>query len=99
MSTNPSKKRVFNNPLLQPTEGGVNLPESPSFSEDQITPDSSLPQKRLSEFEANHDRMTAWIDSTLKTRFNQLCALQGRGSKSRLIDEAISDLLRKYKAK
>ena len=52
----------------------------------------------LNSFEQRHVRMTNWVDRSLKARLDRLCLQQGRGSRSRLINEAIADLLRKYKA-
>jgi predicted transcriptional regulator len=46
-------------------------------------------------FEKTHERITLWIDSNLKRRFESLADDQGV-AKSTLLDEAISTLLEKY---
>jgi predicted DNA-binding protein len=48
-------------------------------------------------FEKTHERITLWIDSGLKQRFEALADDQGV-AKSTLLDEAISHLLEKYEA-
>jgi predicted DNA-binding protein len=97
------KGRMRNNPLVQsttqtPMETTTETETLPSTS--TITYTSTLPQvkhrKRGSQaFEKTHERITLWIDSGLKQRFEALANEQGV-AKSTLLDEAISDLLNKY---
>jgi predicted transcriptional regulator len=48
-------------------------------------------------FERTHERITLWLDKGLKVRFEALADEQN-AAKSTLLDEAISDLLKKYEA-
>jgi Ribbon-helix-helix domain len=101
------KGRMRNNPLVQstmqtPTETSTETETLPSTSTSTspITYTSTLPhakhRKRGSQaFEKTHERITLWIDSGLKQRFEALADDQGV-AKSTLLDEAISDLLSKY---
>ncbi len=92
------KDKKFVNPLTQSTETSTETETLPSTS--TITYTSTLPQikhrKRGAQaFEKTHERITLWIDSNLKQRFEALANEQGE-AKSTLLDEAISDLLNKY---
>ncbi len=97
----PSTKRKFVNPLTQPST----YPTTETSTESETLPSTStytLPQakhrKRGSQaFEKTHERITLWLDSGLKQRFEALAEEQG-AAKSTLLDEAISDLLAKYQA-
>jgi predicted transcriptional regulator len=89
------KDRKFVNPLTQSTETETSTLPSTST----VTYTSTLPQvkhrKRGSQaFEKTHERITLWLDSELKRRFESLADEQGV-AKSTLLDEAISDLLNK----
>jgi hypothetical protein len=98
------KDRRFVNPLTQSTE---TLPSTETSTESETLPSTStitytstLPQakhrKRGNQaFEKTHERITLWLDSQLKQRFEALAYGQGV-AKSTLLDEAISDLLMKY---
>ena len=88
----------FVNPLTQPTETTTETETLPSTS--TITSTSTLPQPKhrkrgTQAFEKTHGRITLWIDSNLKQRFEALADEQGV-AKSTLLDEAVSDLLAKY---
>jgi predicted transcriptional regulator len=90
-------KVKFVNPLTQSTEASTETDTLPSTS--TVTYTSTLPQikhrKRGSQaFEKTHERITLWLDSELKRRFEALADEQGV-AKSTLLDEAISDLLAK----
>jgi predicted transcriptional regulator len=90
-------KVKFVNPLTQPTETSTLPSTLPSTS--TVTYTSTLPQvkhrKRGAQaFEKTHERITLWLDSGLKQRFESLADEQGV-AKSTLLDEAISDLLNK----
>jgi predicted DNA-binding protein len=88
------KGRLKNNPLMQSTT------QTPTeTTTETITYTSTLPQvkhrKRGAQaFEKTHERITLWIDSDLKRRFEALADEQGV-AKSTLLDEAISNLLNK----
>ena len=93
------KDRRFVNPLTQSTE---TLPATETSTESETLPSTStitytstLPQakhrKRGNQaFEKTHERITLWLDSQLKQRFEALAYGQGV-AKSTLLDEAISD--------
>lgn len=92
------KDRKFVNPLTQSTETATETETLPSTS--PITYTSTLPQAKhrkrgAQAFEKTHERITLWIDSELKQRFEALADDQGV-AKSTLLDEAISDVLAKY---
>jgi ABC-type nitrate/sulfonate/bicarbonate transport system substrate-binding protein len=96
--------RKFVNPLTQSSE---TLPATETSTETETLPStttitytSTLSQvkhrKRGAQaFEKTHERITLWINSELKQRFEALADEQGE-AKSTLLDEAISDLLNKY---
>ena len=98
------KDRKFVNPLTQRSE---TLPSTDTITEsetlpstDTITYTSTLPQAKhrkrgAQAFEKTHERITLWLDSDLKRRFEALADGQGV-AKSTLLDEAVSDLLAKY---
>ena len=98
------KGRLHKNPLVQATE---TLPATETSTESETLP-STTPatftststevkhRKRGKQaFEKTHERITLWIDSGLKQRFEALADEQGI-AKSTLLDEAITDLLAKY---
>ena len=93
----PSK---FVNPLTQSSE---TLPATETSTESETLPSTftyTLPQvkhrKRGAQaFEKTHERITLWIDSDLKRRFEALADKHGV-AKSTLLDEAINDLLAKF---
>jgi hypothetical protein len=75
------------------------LPTTETSKESETLSSTSTHRKRGKQaFEKTHERITLWIDSTLKQRFEALAAEQG-AAKSTLLDEAISDLLKKYEDK
>ncbi len=93
------KDRKFLNPLLQSTAPlatttetsteTATLPSTETFT-------STSHRKRGSQaFEKTHERITLWVDSGLKQRFEALADKRG-AAKSALLDEAIADLLAKY---
>lgn len=93
------KDRKFVNPLTQPTD---TLPATETSTESETLPSTftstSTHRKRGKQaFEKTHERITLWIDSGLKERFEQLADEQGI-AKSTLLDEAITDLLEKYQS-
>lgn len=98
MSSNPSPK--FKNPLTQSTEGrGSSQPPDRADLAASTLPVTVPTQPHLTAFEQSHVRMTIWVDRALKARLDALVSQQGRVSRSRLLNEAIADLLRKYKAR
>jgi Ribbon-helix-helix domain len=96
------KDKKFVNPLTQSTN---TLPSTETSTESETLPSTStvtytLPQAKHRKrgkqaFEQTHERITLWIDSGLKRRFEALADEQGV-AKSTLLDEAVSDLLNKY---
>ena len=86
------------NPLTQSTETTTETETLPSTSTVTYTSTSSQAKHRKrgkQAFEKTHERITLWIDSGLKQRFESLADEQGV-AKSTLLDEAIGDLLAKY---
>ena len=95
MPENPRKTKAFKNPLLQSTEAGI--PEQPSLPSQEGMRAIPGGQTGLNSFEQRNVRMTNWVDRSLKARLDSLVSQRG-SSRSRLLNEAITDLLRKYKA-
>jgi len=108
------KDRKFANPLFQrsdtlPTTDTTTETTTDTSTETSTEPStlpttytSTLPQvihrKRGAQaFERTHERITLWIDRRLKQRFEELADKQGI-AKATLLDEAITDLLKKYEA-
>ena len=93
----PSDKRKFVNPLTQPsTCPATNTETFPATF--TSTPLPVARRKRGAQaFERTHERITLWLDKALKERFESLAEEQN-AAKSTLLDEAISDLLKKYEA-
>jgi hypothetical protein len=93
----PSDKRKFVNPLTQPsTSPATNTETFPATF--TSTPLPVARRKRGAQaFERTHERITLWLDKGLKERFESLAEEQN-AAKSTLLDEAISDLLKKYEA-
>ena len=99
------RDRKFVNPLTQPSTNTATETEMETSTLPATLPStftSTLPQvqhrKRGSQaFEKTHERITLWLDKGLKQRFEALADEQGK-AKSTLLDEAITDLLRKYEA-
>jgi len=62
-----------------------------------ILPSAQVVRRKRGEqaFEKTHERITLWIDKRLKAGFDQL-AEDEETSKTVLLNEAISDLLRKH---
>ena len=92
------KDRKFVNPLSQSTETTTETETLPSTSTVTYTSTSSQAKHRKrgkQAFEKTHERITLWIDSGLKQRFESLADEQGV-AKSTLLDEAVRDLLAKY---
>lgn len=101
----PSDKRKFVNPLTQPSTSPATLPTTETATETSTLPDTYpstyspqvIRRKRGAQaFERTHERITLWLDKKLKERFEALAEEQN-AAKSTLLDEAISDLLKKYK--
>ncbi len=93
---NPDKRK-FVNPLTQPT---TETSTESSTLPDTYTSTSTQVQHRkrgAQAFEKTHERITLWIDKGLKQRFEVLADEQGT-AKATLLNEAISDLLKKYEA-
>lgn len=105
------KDRKFVNPLTQPSKPleadaqPATYPATEPITETSTLPDTytstypsaPAPRKRGDQaFEKTHERVTLWLDKGLKRRFEAL-ATQGF-AKSTLLDEAITDLLKKYQA-
>jgi Ribbon-helix-helix domain len=104
----PSDKRKFVNPLTQPSTSTSTYPvpttNTPTETEtlpdtypSTYSPQSTRRKRGAQAFERTHERITLWLDKGLKERFEALAEEQGI-AKSALLDEAISDLLKKYKA-
>ena len=91
--------REFKNPLTQPSTSSATLPATETAtSPDTFTYTSlkSAHRKRGAQaFEKTHERVTLWLDKSLKEQFEGLADEQGT-AKSSLLDEAIADLLAKY---
>lgn len=110
MSTN--KKNTFINPLTRPSivkepykEIKEDIPEIPhkvNIEKENAPSPTSAPiideesESAVIKFEANHERFTSWVNIELKKKFDKLAKKQGRGAKSRLINEAIEDIIKKY---
>lgn len=88
MSRNP-KPTPFKNPLLQPSDKASG--QSSDTLAVAVTPNLT--------FEMTHKRMTTWLDIELTEPFDALCKKVGKGARTRLVNEAIADLLRKYKVR
>jgi len=101
----PSDKRKFVNPLTQPSTSPATNTDTvtetfPSTSSSTFTSTSLSVTRRkrgAQAFERTHERITLWLDKGLKVRFEAL-AVEQDAAKSTLLDEAISDLLKKYEA-
>ena len=97
------KRKPFVNPLTQPSTSPATLPTTNTATESSTvpatytyTPLKAATRKRGAQaFERTHERITLWIDSTLKQQFEALAEERGL-AKSTLLDEAIADLLAKY---
>lgn len=97
-------KRDFKNPLTQSTETKPSteastetetLPSTSTITYTSMLPEMKHRKRGKQAFEKTHERITLWIDSGLKQRFEALADDQGI-AKSTLLDEAITDLLKKY---
>ena len=100
------KDRKFVNPLTQRSDTLPSTETTPfPATESSTLPatyTSTLPtavhRKRGAQaFEKTHERITLWIDKSLKHRFEALADERGV-AKATLLDEAIADLLKKYEA-
>lgn len=98
------KDRKFVNPLTMRSDA-IPATVTDTSTSSETLPDtytSILPQparrKRGAQaFERTHERITLWLDKGLKQRFEALADEQGI-AKATLLDEAISDLLKKHQA-
>lgn len=93
-STLPSTDTSTETPTLPATLPSTDTSTLPA------TFTSTLPQvvhrKRGAQaFERTHERITLWIDKHLKQQFEALAEERGV-AKTTLLDEAITDLLKKY---
>ncbi len=100
--------RKFVNPLTQPSEKATEAStETPTYASTLPSTETSTytstpaPQvqhrKRGSQaFEKTHERITLWVDKSLRAQFDALADEQGI-SKTQLLNEALSDLLAKHK--
>ena len=102
-----ANKKTFINPLTRSSEGELHVPkpasETSSNPDDPQQPSAVNPfqpvRKRGNQaFEKTHQRITGWIDKSLKQQFEKLADEHGV-SKTSLLNEAIADLLRKYMQK
>lgn len=108
-----NKKSKFINPLLRstlPKEEGQekaqraeqkeegNISEVNNISTLFPTLPSDPPIETIKSFESKHERFTTWIDKSIKKQFDKLAKKHGKGSKTRLMNEALSDLLKKYES-
>lgn len=101
----PTPKREFKNPLtLASTETSPQSSTLPSTftstSPSTFTSTStSAPRRKrgAQAFEKTHERFTCWMDKNLKAQFEALADSEG-AAKSTLLDEAITDLLKKHQA-
>jgi hypothetical protein len=107
----PPDRKPFKNPLTQastsastlPTTETSTLPATKTATETSTVPStytstSHIPARRKrgeKAFERTHERITLWLDTSLKARFEALADSEGM-AKSTLLDEAITDLLNKY---
>ena len=74
----------------------------PATQEETYTPTSTYISSQVQHrnrgtqaFEKTHERITLWVDKSLKQQFERL-AREQEVSKTHLLNEAIADLLRKY---
>jgi hypothetical protein len=68
-----------------------------SLDQNEEDEPKAAPRRRrgAQPFEATHERITLWIDKQLKQDFEDL-AYDRNLSKTRLLDEAMAELLKKY---
>ncbi len=99
-------KKTFVNPLTRSSEEDLNIQSETTSS---ITPAAtsdlpiqtdyvSLRKRGNKAFEKTHERYTGWMDKRLKKQLVKLARDEGV-SKTSLLNEAISDLLRKHMQK
>ena len=102
-----ANKKKFINPLTRSSEEELNISPRPEESALSTTPQQVSPltkqfqpvRKRGNQaFEKTHQRFTGWIDKNLKQKFEKL-ALEEGVSKTSLLNEALADLLIKYRQK
>jgi hypothetical protein len=104
----PKTEKKFINPLLRPsatspsTEPATETPTLPNTEASTYSATSTdtftLPRRKrgAQAFERTHERITLWIERSLKAQFEALAERQD-AAKSALLDEAIADLIQKYK--
>jgi hypothetical protein len=81
-----------------PVDASVDSQEEP-VQEDEVRRKPGLRRKRGGQsFEKTHERITLWIDKGLKYAFDDL-AHKLEIPKTTLLNEAISDLLKKYESR
>jgi hypothetical protein len=97
------KDRKFVNPLTRPSEPTTqNTPTNTETSTQPYTDTSTYTsieqkeKKKKQRFEDTHERLTLWVDKSLKHSFEALAEDQGI-SKTALMNEALSNLLGQYK--
>ncbi len=101
-----ANKKTFVNPLTRSSEEDLNIPSTPAPSVTPVpTNDLPAPNEYVSlrkrgnkAFEKTHERFTGWMDKQLKKQLVRLAQDKGV-SKTSLLNEAISDLLRKHMQK
>jgi hypothetical protein len=100
-------KKTFVNPLTRSSEEDLNITPAPKPSVKPAPKTGDLPapeeypplRKRGNKaFEKTHERFTGWMDKQLKKQLVRLAQDEGV-SKTSLLNEAISDLLRKHMQK
>ncbi len=98
------KREPFKNPLTMRsdtlTATSTNTDTSTETLPDTYTSTLTQPTRRkrgAQAFERTHERITLWLDKGLKQRFEALADEEGT-AKAALLDEAITDLLKKHHA-
>ncbi len=99
-------KKTFINPLTRSSEEDLNISPAPapkimpaSAGDIPIQKEYPSVRKRGSKaFEKTHERFTGWMDKQLKKQLVKLANDEGV-SKTSLLNEAISDLLKKHMQK
>jgi hypothetical protein len=89
----PARSRNVARPPVKAAVEQKDQPDEDAVSSDEA---SNLRRRRnVQLFESTHERITLWINCQLKDQFEDL-AINHNISKTKLLNEAIADLLNKY---
>ena len=93
-------KKKFINPLTRSSEEDLNIQPRPTPPETPaLTGNPPVLRNRGNKaFEKTHERFTGWMDKQLKKQLVRLAQDEGV-SKTSLLNEAITDLLKKHMQK